>query len=196
MSENNNDLRNSLWVFGYGSLMSDNWETDYHGTCEGKAILKGYYRAFNKKSTRNWGSAIKPCPTLGLERSIKGECVGLVFKFTINKREAVVTYLKDREGPSFQLVEVEVELEDGQKEIALTPINQPGSSTYIGNINFSTLVNMARNAKGENGRCFDYIHNIYLKCKELGIKDKNVQKLWKEINKGEFGEENQENYSY
>ena len=185
MSKNNNDLRNSLWVFGYGSLMSDNWETNYHGTCEGKAILRGYHRAFNKKSMRNWGSTIKPCPTLGLERSTKGECVGLVFKFTINKREAIITYLKDREGPSFQLVEVEIELEDGQKEIALTSINQPGRSTYIENINFSTLVDMARNAKGENGSCFDYVHKIYLKCKELGINDEYVKKLWEEINQGD-----------
>ncbi len=182
MSENNKDLRNSLWVFGYGSLMTDNWETKYNGTCEGKAKLSGYHRAFNKKSTRNWGSAISPCPTLGLEKSTKGECVGLAFKFNINKREAIMADLKEREGPSFQLVEVEIELKDRQKEIALTSINQPGRSTYIGNINFSTLVDMARKARGKNGSCFDYIHNIYLKCKELEINDEYVQKLWEGLN--------------
>ena len=120
MSNNNKDSITNVWVFGYGSLMGDSWETQFQGTCKGKAILKGYHRSFNKKSTRNWGTIDDPCPTLGLEKSNGAECVGLVFKFNYKQKEAIEGYLKRREGNSFQLVEIEVELEvyrDGKSKI-------------------------------------------------------------------------------
>ena len=41
---------------------------------------------------------------------------------------------------------------------------------------------MVRDAKGDNGSCIDYVHNIYLKCKELGIEDDYVYNLWEAIN--------------
>jgi len=182
MSNNNKDSITNVWIFGYGSLMWDSWETQFQGTCKGKAKLKGYHRSFNKKSIRNWGTRDVPCPTLGLEKSNGAECVGLVFKFNNNQREAIEVYLKKREGESFQLVEIEVKLEGGQKEMVLTSINRPEMSTYIDNTNFNTLVDMVLNASGKDGSCFEYIQNIHIKCKELEIKDEYVQKMWEEIN--------------
>ena len=78
--------------------------------------------------------------------------------------------------------EIEIELESGQKERAITSINDPKRFTFINNLNFNTLVDMVRNAKGVNGGCIDYIRNIYLKCRELGIEDDYIQKLWVAIN--------------
>ena len=182
MSNNNKHSINNVWVFGYGSLMWDGWERQFQGTCMGKAILKGYHRSFNKKSTRNWGTRDVPCPTLGLEHFNGTECVGLIFKFNNNQRQAIEVHLKKREGKSFKLVEIEVELEDGQKKIALTSINRPEMSSYISNTDISTLVDMVRNARGENGSCFEYIQKIHIRCKELEIKDEYVQKMWEAIN--------------
>jgi len=180
MSSNNK--KESVSVFGYGSLMWDGWEMQFQGICVGKAILKGYHRSFNKKSTRNWGTTDVPCPTLGLEKSNGEECVGLVFKFYNNQRDAIEVYLKKREGISFQLVEIEVELKRGQKEMVLTSINRPEMSTYIDVTNFNTLVDMVQNASGKDGSCFEYIKNIHMKCKELNIEDDYVQKMWEGIN--------------
>ncbi len=182
MANNNKDSITNVWVFGYGSLMWGNWETEFQGICMGKAILKGYHRSFNKKSTRNWGTTDVPCPTLGLEKSNEEECIGFVFKFNNNQRKAIEVYLKKREGESFHLVEIEVELEDGQKEMVLTPINRPEMSTYIDNTNINTLVDMVQNARGKDGSCFEYIQNIHTKCKEFEIKDEYVQKMWEGIN--------------
>lgn len=182
MSENKNNLRTNFRVFVYGSLMWDNRDPQFQGTCEGKAILRGYHRAFNKKSTRNWGSSETPCPTLGLEKSGGAECVGLVFKFNDNQREEVVAFLKDREGSSFQLVEVEIELEGGQKEMALTSINSSERSTYIGNLCVNKLIEMMQKASGKYGNCIDYIQNLHKKCIELSISDEYVEKVWEGIN--------------
>ena len=54
-------------VFGYGSLMWDGWEEKFNGKRQDQARLDHYHRAFNKKSTQNWGTSGKPGPTLGLE---------------------------------------------------------------------------------------------------------------------------------
>jgi len=94
MSNNNNNSIDNVWVFGYGSLMWGSWETQFQGTCKGKAILKGYHRSFNKKSTTNWGIRDAPCPTLGLEQFNGAECVGLIFKFNNNQRQTIEAYLK------------------------------------------------------------------------------------------------------
>ncbi len=182
MPNTNNDSVNNVWVFGYGSLMWGRWETQFQGTCKGKAILNGYHRSFNKKSTRNWGTRDHPCPTLGLEQFNGAECVGLIFKFNNNQRQAIESYLEKREGKSFKLTELEVELENGQKIMALTSINRPEMNTYINNTNFNTLVDMVRNANGMDGICLEYIQNIHIKCKELEIKDEYVQKMWEAIN--------------
>lgn len=171
-----------MWVFGYGSLMWDGWETKFQGTNHGKAKLRGYHRAFNKKSTRNWGTRDAPCPTLGLEKLNGAECAGIVFEFNDNQRQSIKANLKNREGESFQLVEVEVELEGGQKVMALTSINRLEMNTYIDNPDFNALVDIVRKTSGKDGSCFEYIRNIHIKCEELGIKDEYVQKMWELIN--------------
>ena len=53
-----------MWVFGYGSLITDGWEVRHN--CLGRHIadLAGYCRVFNKASVRNWGTKTAP------ERSI------------------------------------------------------------------------------------------------------------------------------
>ena len=68
-----------MWVFGYGSLMWDGWQTQHGCTRQMLADLPGYSRAFNKASVRNWGSTQNPCPTLSLTEG--GNCRGMAFEF-------------------------------------------------------------------------------------------------------------------
>jgi glutathione-specific gamma-glutamylcyclotransferase len=70
-----------MWIFGYGSLMFDGWESD-HG-CVGRAWadLAGYRRVFNKKSVENWGTKKQPGLTLNLKESATSVCRGIAFEF-------------------------------------------------------------------------------------------------------------------
>jgi cation transport protein ChaC len=49
-----------MWVFGYGSLMWDGWQTKHACIRRVPAELDGYSRAFNKASVRYWGSKNHP----------------------------------------------------------------------------------------------------------------------------------------
>jgi cation transport regulator ChaC len=66
-----------MWVFGYGSLMWDNWQALHGGANGVLAELKGYERSFNKASQVNWGTNTAPGPTLNLVEkvftSLRGE---------------------------------------------------------------------------------------------------------------------------
>jgi cation transport protein ChaC len=91
-----------MWVFGYGSLMWDGWETRRGCLRRVIAELQGYVRSFNKLSVRNWGSRTYPGPTLNLIASTSS-CRGIAFEFPEERRAEVLAYLIQREGKNFRL---------------------------------------------------------------------------------------------
>src|SRR5450631_3750213 len=101
-----------MWVFGYGSLMWDDWESKHGCLRKCGAILNGYRRTFNKASTKNRGTENAPCPTLNLEKIAAGACRGLAFSFPEERSHDVLDYLGKREGAGFQLELLTVCLED------------------------------------------------------------------------------------
>lgn len=174
-----------MWIFGYGSLMWDDWEKEFNGSKIPNATLENYSRAFNKKSVRNWGSRKNPGPTLGLEPNKDSKCIGCAFKIPDENKEKALEYLKGREGKSFELTQVEIELPSGAKVDAFTPINDPRKSTYIKNKDVTEIAEMVRNAEGKDGKCFNYVKNIHAQLEEMSIEDRSVNKLWSLLSKGE-----------
>jgi len=87
-----------VWVFGYGSLITDGWEVRHN--CLGRHIadLAGYCRVFNKASVRNWGTKTAPGLTLNLAKTKSGICRGVAFEFTDAQSGAVLKELEEREG--------------------------------------------------------------------------------------------------
>jgi cation transport protein ChaC len=167
----------AMWVFGYGSLMWDGWESALQGTRTDHALLSGYRRSFNKKSTARWGTATHPGPTLGLEPGDTAQCIGTAFEFPEALRAAVLDVLREREGPSFELAELTVTLPDGRMVQAVTPVNDRTKPTYIGNVPLPDRVAMARVATGEGGTCVDYVLNIRAHLHALGIADAEVEEF-------------------
>src|SRR2546428_7074037 len=123
-----------MWVFGYGSLMWDDWEACFKGTKYDRAKLRNYNRDFNKRSIKSRGTREQPCPTLGLVEHEGGECIGSAFLFEDKWQEVVLGYLNAREGSSFQLVKKDIELEDGRIIQAFIPINNLKKATFIGEL--------------------------------------------------------------
>jgi len=171
-----------MWVFGYGSLMWDGWEKRFDGRVAGKAQLVGYHRAFNKTSTKNWGTKKNPGPTLGLERNGAATCVGLLFQLPDARRDEILAYLRNREGGGFALREdLELRREDGSTVQAVTPVNDPTHPTYIGSLSLTERVQMTRSARGVGGRCIDYVVRLAGKLDELGIADPHVHEFWSAV---------------
>ena len=140
-----------MWVFGYGSLMWDDWEERERpiaGLRVDRAVLVGYRRSFNKKSVENWGTQEAPAPTLGLEPDQNANCIGTAFEFPDAQRTTIENRLRDREGKSSVFAELAVRLPDGREGRAVTPVNDRSKSTYIGDIPIAQRVSMAMNRSG------------------------------------------------
>ena len=170
-----------MWVFAYGSLMSEPWEEQFRGTRRGPAVLRGYRRAFSKSSTQNWGTKERPCPTLGLEPDEEARCIGLLYEFPDPARDSVLAFLQHREGKSFSFPQLQVELDDGSKVHALVPVNDRSRASYIGELPLTQRAKMARDAAGEKGRCIDYVKAIRTDLKQIGVVDRDVEDFWRSV---------------
>ncbi len=166
-----------MWVFGYGSLMWDQWEQQFGGTRVDGASLLNYRRSFNKASVRNWGTRQVPAPTLGLEPAPHLSCLGTAFQFPEERAEQVKTYLGNREGRSFSLTEIPVKLPDGKTVQAFTPVNDRNGHTYMGALPLDRRAALARTAVGTDGACANYVRNIHGKLTSLGIADPDVNEF-------------------
>jgi len=112
----------AMWVFGYGSLMWDNWQDVYGCTRQLLADLPGYARSFNKASVVRWGTAKVPGPTLNLVKSEAATCRGTAFEFPQDKDAAVTAYLNQREGKDFNLTPLPATLSEGSNVTVVVPL--------------------------------------------------------------------------
>lgn len=117
-----NEKGDAMWIFGYGSLMTDGWEVRYGCTLRDVAELHGYRRVFNKASIVNWGTRGSPCPTLNLEPFAGALCIGIAFEFPKARRAEVEAYLAKREGKGFMLAPLEVIVKGVGSAHALVPL--------------------------------------------------------------------------
>jgi len=170
-----------MWVFGYGSLMWDDWETKHGCTRRLLGYLPGYCRRFNKASVRNWGTKDTPGPTLNLSKIDTGVCRGIAFQFPDAQKMEILSYLEKREGKAFTLHQVVVSLED-QTEVSAFVALYNGTNVIEGKT-LEELAEMVWAASGTDGTCVSYVNGVADKLSALGIKDPAVSDLWKAINR-------------
>jgi cation transport protein ChaC len=170
-----------MWIFGYGSLMWDNWAEPYDAARVDGAVLRGYRRSFNKASIMNWGSRTHPAPTLGLEPDTGANCIGTAFEISDDRSHDVLSVLRTREGRSFSLEKLVVQLPDNREVHAHVPINTRTGPTYLGSLLIADRATMARIARGSSGTCVDYVRNLAAKLAELGIDDCDVTEFLEHV---------------
>lgn len=160
-----------MWVFGYGSLMWDGWESTRGCSCRRTAELRGFVRSFNKLSVRNWGTRNDPGPTLNLIAG-EGVCRGIAFEFPENRRPDIHAYLATREGKGFHLRELPVVLEGSSEVKAIVPIYAARNVTST--TDPSQITTLILRANGTHGSCASYLKNVADHLRRLGIFDPAV----------------------
>ena len=163
-----------MWVFGYGSLMWDEWEKSQGCLRRLSAELAGYRRVFNKASVKYWGSNQNPGPTLNLERSESRSCRGLAFEFPYGQRAKLLKYLRDREL-GFELRDLQVTVESVGDVEAMTPIYN--GKHLLTSVSLSETASAVLRARGTKGTCSSYVQNIAQELVKLDIDDPAVAEL-------------------
>lgn len=161
--------------------MWDDWQEAFNGTKIENARLGGYHRSFNKASTRNWGTSESPAPTLGLEKDPESQCIGCAFEIPDHRAEEVKLKLREREGPSFELKEVHVQLPGEDTVSAIVSVNDMSASTYIGDVPLEKRARMVRVANGRDGSGHEYVCNVREHLVDMGIEDPYVEAFWEMV---------------
>lgn len=164
-----------VWVFGYGSLIWDGWETALGCLKREAATLPGYRRSFDKLSQRNWGTKLAPCPTLNLQADPSASCRGMSFAFPNAIRNSLLDYLARREGKNFALRSCLIRFDSGAEVEALVAMYE--GRNLCGDISLAERVRMVLSARGTDGTGIDYVLGLATKLDELGIDDPAVREL-------------------
>jgi len=165
-----------MWLFGYGSLMWDGWETDYGCVQRMPAHLPGHTRIFNKKSLERWGTRSRPGLTLNLTRG--GACRGAAFEFDDAAKPDIEDYLSARE--TCAATAVTVQLPDATEVDALTYIYD-GPRLIEDGLSLQDRAAMILEAEGVAGSSYDYIRSVRVHLAALGVRDPEVEILWETV---------------
>jgi glutathione-specific gamma-glutamylcyclotransferase len=166
--------KQSLWVFGYGSLI---WNPQLNFRQSQRVRIYGYRRALCLWSRINRGTPDAPGLVFGLLPG--GSCVGVAYQIPAAQIEAETTLLWRREMLMGSYVPVWAKGYDGNDhEIeALTFRVDPKCLGFAGDLCDEEIIRTLRSAKGRFGTCSDYVCSTLEALKENGIADKRLARL-------------------
>ena len=166
-----------MWIFGYGSLMFDGWETA-HGCIDRKwANLAGYRRSFNKKSVESRGTSKLPGLTLNLVPAEFATCRGVAFQFEDNDRaEELLRLVARREACKGRELSI---LIDGGSAIKAWVYIYEGENLIDEKSPPPERAAMVLKASGIRGPNFDYVKMVYEGLGSVGIDDPAVSEFWR-----------------
>jgi cation transport protein ChaC len=165
-----------LWVFGYGSLM---WRPGFDFEERVPARLVGEHRALCVYSFVHRGTPEKPGLVLGLDRG--GACRGIAFRVAEKNRDAVVTYLREREQVTSVYREVTrsvwLENDARQRVGALTYVVDRGHVQYAGRLSLAEQHRHVLQGHGQSGLNRDYVTATVKAIEAEGFRDTQLHQL-------------------
>ncbi|WP_375594156.1 gamma-glutamylcyclotransferase [Algihabitans albus] len=166
-----------FWVFGYGSLM---WNPGFPHLEVRQALLYGYHRRFCVYSHRYRGTPERPGLVLGLDRG--GCCHGMVFRVPAAETAAVMDYLWDREMTTGVYIPrwLDCRTPEGTAKAAGFVVDQ-AHPQYTGKLPMAQIADLIVQGYGQKGPCSDYLQNTIDHLHALGIHDRRLARLLREV---------------
>ena len=163
-----------LWVFGYGSLM---WRPGFNFIEQKPARLIGEHRALCVYSFDHRGTPERPGLVLGLDRG--GACRGIAFRVAADKKDATISYLREREQTTGVYREVmrSVWLDGNARVSALTYVADRSHVQYAGRLSLAEQLRVVRQGHGRSGHNRDYVLSTVKAIEAQGFRDAQLHKL-------------------
>ncbi len=168
----------SLWVFGYGSLM---WRPGFAFAESQIATVLGYHRALCVYSHVHRGTPEKPGLVLGLDRG--GSCKGIAFCVPAGAADETIAYLREREQVTsvYRELHLQARLADGRRVIALSYAADRCHGQYAGRLERVELERLVLQGRGASGANPEYVRNTQMRLAQLGIRDATLDWLVKRL---------------
>lgn len=166
----------TLWVFGYGSLM---WNPGFACVERQVAVLRGYHRAFCMWSIHYRGTARDPGLVLALDAADGASCHGVAFAVAPEHRADTLAYLRQREliSSAYREMVLEVTLRDGRQVKAVGYVVNRGHAQYSDGLGADEQAAIIARSAGSAGRNDAYLFNTETHLAELGIRDDPLVQL-------------------
>ena len=87
-------MQQSLWVFGYGSLI---WDPGFPVAERRIGRVQGWHRSFCMRSIHHRGTVEQPGLVLALDAAEGASCQGVVFRVAPGAEAATIATLRERE---------------------------------------------------------------------------------------------------
>lgn len=169
---------NSMWVFGYGSLI---WNPALYFTEKKRGTVHGYHRRFCLWSTIGRGSPSRPGLMLGLERG--GSCKGIFYK--IDRREIRteldIVFRRELITAAYRPTWVSARVLGKSPFKAIAFVINRDHNRYAGMLDDETVIQTIADAKGTLGSCSDYLYETVLQLENLGMPDRRLASIARHV---------------
>jgi glutathione-specific gamma-glutamylcyclotransferase len=168
-------MHETLWVFGYGSLI---WDPGFPVAERRIARLEGWHRSFCMRSIHHRGTPDAPGLVLALDRAEGACCTGVAFRVTAGAEPATLAGLRERELVSSAYLETVLPvLTDAGPVQALTYVIDPVHVQYCGGLALEEQARIIAGAVGGRGSNRDYLAATTAHLADLGIADPDLDWL-------------------
>ncbi len=167
-------MQETLWVFGYGSLI---WDPGFPVAERRIATLQGWHRSFCMRSIHHRGTVDKPGLVLALDRANGASCTGVAFRVAPGHEAGTLSALRERELVSSAYLEMTlpVTTDSGPLE-ALTYVIDPDHVQYC-QLYREDQARIIATAIGGRGANRDYLWSTVAHLADLGIADPELEWL-------------------
>ena len=172
-------MQETLWVFGYGSLI---WDPGFPVAERRIATLKDWHRSFCMRSIHHRGTVEEPGLVLALDQAPGAACAGVAFRVEAGAEAATIAALRERELISSAYLETVLEVETGEGKVtALAYVIDPDYEQYCGGLPLDEQARIIAKAIGGRGPNRDYLWATVAHLTDLGISDPDLDWLGAEV---------------
>jgi cation transport protein ChaC len=166
-----------VWIFAYGSLI---WNPTIHTLERRCAELRGYHRRFCLWT--HLGRGTPDCPGLMLALERGGSCRGIAYRIAESQAEHELMILWRREmvTGAYQPRWVKTVTPEGPVAAIAFTMNAK-HERYAGRLPDAQVVAVLAHAEGPLGSCSKYLFSTVEHLRELGIRDRGMERLAHEV---------------
>jgi glutathione-specific gamma-glutamylcyclotransferase len=162
------------WIFGYGSLV---WRPGFDYVTRRAGWVEGWSRRLWQSSTDHRGTPEAPGRVATLVPAAGERCGGAAYQIDRADLPAVLGALHVREQQGYEVLELEVRLDDGSVIPATTWIATADNPYFVGAEPLASIAEVVRRSHGPSGSNVEYVLELELALTALGFSDAHVSAI-------------------
>jgi cation transport protein ChaC len=159
------------WIFGYGSLL---WRPDFRYRVRRTGWIDGWSRRLWQRSTDHRGTPVAPGRVATLIPVPGARCGGAAYQIEEAELPSVLEALHVREQQGYELVQLDVALDDGSTVAAATWVATERNPYFAGAETVEAVAEAVRRSHGPSGSNADYVIELERALVALGAPDDHV----------------------